>query len=333
MAKKSTIAILESEGELFAALQPELPALNCEEKQFQTVADLIDQILRDPPDLILVELQFPDEDAYDICRRIHLCAEQFIPLIVATRLDDAETRVTAFNSGADEFIAIPIDVPVTCARIRSMLRLKTALDSLSESRRQLDEVNTRLEELVVQDPLTGLYNHRHMHELLDAEVERARRYGHPLTCMMADLDNFAELNNQYGHMFGDTVLKDVAGLIAEQSRSTDLVCRYGGDEFLVILPHADSRAARDLGERLASALSDMSYEMARHTIQVTGSFGVAALGPKGTKAELIHRADCALYGAKRKGRNCICFWEEVRDNPMPLIGDLHRPQEKAKQSS
>ncbi|MEW6359240.1 MAG: diguanylate cyclase [Planctomycetota bacterium] len=331
MAKKAIIAVMESEGDIFRDLQPEFPALNCEGKQFETVADLIDQILRDPPDLIVIELHVPDEDAYDVCRRIHLCADQFIPLIVATRLDDAETRVMAFNSGADEFISIPIDVPVTCARIRSMLRLKNALDSLSESRRQLDEANTRLEKLVVQDPLTGLYNHRHMHELLDAEVERSKRYGHPLTCMMIDLDNFAEVNNQYGHMLGDTVLKDVARMIAEQSRSTDLVCRYGGDEFLVILPHADSRAARDLGGRLSRALAALSYRVGGQTVQVAGSFGIATLGPKSSKADLIHRADCALYGAKRRGRNCICSWEEVREDPMPLIG-LHQPREEAKQS-
>lgn len=331
MAKKATIAILEPEEDLFKALEPELDALNCQAVRFRTVSDLIDQVLRDPPELILVDLYCPDEDGYDICRRIRLCAEQFIPLIVATHLDDPDTQVMAFNCGADDFISVPVDVPVTSARIRAMLRLKAALDNLTESRKQLDEANARLEKLVVQDPLTGLYNHRHMHELLDAEVERSKRYGHPLTCMMIDLDNFAEINNRYGHMLGDTVLKDVARIIAGQSRSTDLACRYGGDEFLVILPHADGKAARDLGQRLAKSFVKMLYEIEGHKVRIAGSFGIATLGPGGSKSDLINRADVALYGAKKRGRNCICTWEEVKDEPLPIAGDHHRPHEEAKQ--
>jgi diguanylate cyclase (GGDEF)-like protein len=159
----------------------------------------------------------------------------------------------------------------------------------------------------VTDELTGLFNHRHFQEVLSAEVERARRYGHPLALIMLDLDNFKDVNDTHGHMQGDRVLREVARVLRETARDVDEPARYGGEELAVVLPQTDLGGAHHFGERVRRAIEALEIRRVdgQGVLRVTASVGVAALAPGSSmeKDELVIAADAALYRAKRAGRN------------------------------
>ena len=158
------------------------------------------------------------------------------------------------------------------------------------------------------DGLTGLYNHRHLQERLAQEIERAERYGRPLSVVMADLDHFKAFNDTFGHPSGDEVLIEVASTLRHVSRASDILARYGGEEFTLILPETGDSEARVVAERARECVAALRLEAG-----VTLSLGVASYRPGGSKEELIGAADAALYEAKRQGRNRVCFAEARTD--------------------
>lgn len=169
----------------------------------------------------------------------------------------------------------------------------------------LEGLSRRLRDLAYRDSLTGLYNHRYFQEELAHEVERAQRYGQPLSLLMLDVDHFKQVNDTYGHMMGDTLLSYVAQALAGRLRSADVAARYGGDEFAVILPETDQTQAVAVAEKLTTALSaDRRWQSALlESLGVGISFGVAAFPDDGRSADdLLGAADRRLYGAKRRRR-------------------------------
>jgi diguanylate cyclase (GGDEF)-like protein len=163
--------------------------------------------------------------------------------------------------------------------------------------------NAQLEELSQRDTLTQLYNRRHLFARIEAELQRVKR-GHPLSVLMIDLDGFKRINDQHGHLRGDTLLKEVAGALAATVRTTDVAGRFGGDEFVVLLPDTDQEAACAAAARVACALAEVgrAFDAGR---PVTASVGVALAQPDDTVAALLHRADDSSYGAKRSGGNQV----------------------------
>lgn len=173
----------------------------------------------------------------------------------------------------------------------------------------LDVENARLYRLSVTDPLTKACNRQYLREKLPDEIERARRFGHPLAVLLFDVDHFKRLNDTFGHALGDEVLKGVAALARETVRDIDTVARYGGEEFVVILPHTDARGGLGIAERLRETLARTPLTEGDPPIRVTASFGVAALTDEvRDDADLLRRADEALYQAKRRGRNRTEVW-------------------------
>lgn len=168
-----------------------------------------------------------------------------------------------------------------------------------------------LEAQSVRDPLTGLYNRRHMEESLSRECSRAQRTGAPLSVMMIDLDHFKGLNDEYGHEAGDTVLREVAEVFTDALRNSDVACRYGGEEFVLILPDAGPAQVLQKAESIRQRISEKSFLFHNHTLSgVTVSIGVAAAGTELTKgSEMLRSADRALYEAKRDGRNRVVVAE------------------------
>jgi diguanylate cyclase (GGDEF)-like protein len=169
----------------------------------------------------------------------------------------------------------------------------------------LEGLSRRLRHLAYRDSLTSLYNHRYFQEELAHEVERAQRYGKPLSVLMLDVDRFKEVNDTYGHLMGDTLLSYVAQVIAAELRSSDVAARYGGDEFAVILPETDQTRALTVAEKLSGAISvDRRWQGALLESLGAGiSFGVAAFPDDGRTADdLLGAADRRLYGAKRRRR-------------------------------
>jgi diguanylate cyclase (GGDEF)-like protein len=171
-----------------------------------------------------------------------------------------------------------------------------------------------LNKSAITDGLTKIYNHRYLHERLDQEIERSDRYHNPLTCLMLDIDDFKKVNDQFGHPFGDKVLIDIARLIRETVRRTDLVGRYGGEEFLVIMPQATAQEALPIAQRIVSVIAEHSFVFKGIVdMRTTVSAGLATYpsedhGVK-SKSALLSAADQSLYKAKRSGKNKAVVWQ------------------------
>lgn len=174
----------------------------------------------------------------------------------------------------------------------------------------LRESEERYRRLSLVDSLTGLFNSRHLHEELQAELERAGRYGRPLSLLVIDCDNFKRINDTFGHLEGDKVLQKLAQIIGQCLRSADSAYRFGGEEFVVLLPESDGVAARALADRLRSSFAEQVVLSAtQQTIRCTVSIGVAEYAAGDDQNSLIRRADDACYQAKEKGRDCVVLGE------------------------
>ena len=170
-------------------------------------------------------------------------------------------------------------------------------------------LHEELERLSVTDRLTDLYNHGYLHQRLDEELERAARFGHKLSLIMLDIDDFKQFNDRYGHPRGDTVLRAVSSIIRQNLREIDVAARYGGEEFVVVLPETDLAGAVSVAERIRASMAEYPHlaETGEEPITQTLSLGVASYPQHAsTTAHLIEAADNAMYDAKRRGKNQVC---------------------------
>jgi diguanylate cyclase (GGDEF)-like protein len=178
--------------------------------------------------------------------------------------------------------------------------------NLKQSETALRNALEEVERLAITDSLTGLYNHRHLFELAGRELQRARRYQLPLSVMMVDIDEFKRVNDTYGHAMGDQVLQGIAECCRKELREVDVIGRYGGDEFVALLPETGLSAACQVAERLRKSIAERMIDTKAGRITVTASLGIAVLDDEHpTPESLLDRADQALYVAKQNGRNRI----------------------------
>ncbi len=180
--------------------------------------------------------------------------------------------------------------------------LAAANNKLEAAVRELDEKNQALEVTTRTERLTGLGNRRRLEEALQTEVLRARRYGKPFSIILLDIDHFKAINDNFGHQAGDNVLIAIAGLLTRTARETDVVGRWGGEEFLLVCPETEIAVVAALAERLRTEFTTTDFPLVG---QVTSSFGVAAFVQGDSWKTLVERADEALYRAKDNGRNCV----------------------------
>src|SRR5690349_1233019 len=265
-------------------------------------------VAKTAPDLILLDVMMPRIDGFEVVRRLKADKSlPFIPIILQTALDSTEHKVEGLDAGADDYITKPINFAELEARVKSMLRIKRLQDALEERERELSEVNRQLLKMAQTDALTGLDNRRYLEERLEEMFGHSRRLKEPLAVVLCDLDRFKSVNDTYGHQTGDAVLKQLARILKQEAREIDRVGRYGGEEFIVLLPGTVLDAAVTFAERVRSAVEARTFTFDGGTLLRTVSCGVAAwTHPRVSSCEgLIKAADSALYVAKETGRNRV----------------------------
>jgi diguanylate cyclase (GGDEF)-like protein len=277
----------------------------------------LDQVHASPPDLILLDVMMPAVDGNEVARRIKQNpALPFIPIIMQTALDSTESKVEGLEAGADDYITKPIEFAELKARLRSMLRIKRLQEELEERERQLLEANERLKHMSRTDALTGLENRRSIEKQLDILFAHGERLSEPLACVMSDLDRFKSVNDEHGHQAGDAVLKQFAAILKREAREIDIVGRYGGEEFIVLLPGTVLDAAVTFAERVRKQVEAHTFVFDGGSLQRTASFGVAGWPhPRVSNCDqLVRAADDALYVAKETGRNRVVRFDSDEFN-------------------
>jgi two-component system cell cycle response regulator len=262
-------------------------------------------------DLVLLDILLPDTNGFEICHRLKsMETTKEIPVIVITCLDDIDSKITGLELGADDFLIKPISTRELKARIKVLL----------EKKDQLDRLRTHYENALNSasiDSLTGLYNHGYFKKFLNLEVKRSLRQKYPVSLLMIDIDEFKLFNDRLGHIKGDDILHDLGKLIRSVIREVDLTARYGGDEFVVILPYADRKGAVKVSKRIQDKISssEIFKEFTEDLNELTVSIGVAEFPTDCVDDEdMIRKADHMLYLAKQRGKNQICFFRKGIEN-------------------
>jgi diguanylate cyclase (GGDEF)-like protein len=252
----------------------------------------LETVARENPDLILLDVDMPEMNGFEVCRRLKAdAATCSIPVVFLSGSGGTDDKVKGLDLGAVDFVTKPFDAFELRARVRAALRTKHLQDLLRD--------------YALIDPLTELPNRRALDERLQQEWARLLRHGGCLALIMADLDHFKEVNDQFGHPAGDEVLRQVAQRLSGGCRESDMPARYGGEEFVVVAPETSSQDAAELADRLRMSVCSRPLQVHGKALEITASFGVA--GHEGLKApeDMVQAADDALYRAKSAGRNCV----------------------------
>ena len=292
------------------------------------------------PDVVLLDIMLPGIDGYETCRRLRTGGNGRIPQIVLVSAKaSTQERLRGYEAGADDYVTKPFDHDELRAKVRVHARLGHALadlavanasiaahvadleqvvqertvelqkanDRLQDLARALAEANVELTRQARVDPLTRLLNRAAWQEIAQQEQERARRYDRPYSIAMIDVDHFKLFNDSQGHPAGDDCLCQVARAVISESRATEIVGRYGGEEFVVLAPETDHDGALVLVERIRRAIAelDIAHPASPTAGHVTVSIGIAS-GVDAPWEGLLKQADAALYGAKANGRDQVC---------------------------
>jgi two-component system, cell cycle response regulator len=254
------------------------------------------------PQLILLDINMPGLDGIKTLDRIRrLPDHDYIAVIFISANMTTEDIVRGLDAGADDYLVKPFRIAELLARVRAKLRIKELHD-------QLKRTSKRLEELVDLDDLTGLLNMRSLFRRLEQEITRSKRYNKWISAIMLDMDFFKNVNDTNDHLFGSWVLTQVAKILRENSRTVDIAARYGGDEFLIILPETDQAGAERVADRMRKAIETFPFVQEKQKAKLTCSFGICSVNC-GTREidpkEFIRIADQMLYEAKNAGRNCV----------------------------
>lgn len=308
------------DGEFIKDLLHKIPEFECSIHSVETPEALVRRLeAGDAADLILLSYQRPGTEGLDLLRNLDETEASLPPVLLIAGQGDERTAVEFMKQGAlDYLLKEDINTEALKKSIGCALE-KTRLE------RDLAEANKTIQEMAFTDGLTGLFNRHFFNEALRREYENALRYNYPLSCIMADLDYFKETNDRFGHLVGDAALRQVSATVQNLVRSGDVAARYGGDEFVILLPHTPLQGAVILAERIQSQLrADPVTSIPNKRIYLTASFGISSLMPGSffSKEDLMNQADHALYRAKEEGRNRIAQWQDdFADSPSQDPGE------------
>jgi diguanylate cyclase (GGDEF)-like protein len=255
--------------------------------------------------IVLTDWQMPEMEGPELCRAIREeNPDRYVFIIMLTSKGSKDNIISGLGPGADDYLTKPTHYAELVARIKTGIRILELEKSLKAA---VDEIHS----MSITDPLTGIYNRGYINERLPQEIRRAIRYGRDLSVILSDIDHFKQVNDTYGHLSGDVVLKEFAHCLAAIIRKqVDWAGRYGGEEFLIVLPETDLDGAMVLAERFRETIQAHVTRRAEQNICLTASFGVtsfsaAASKPAVTAELLLHEADILLYRAKKEGRNRV----------------------------
>jgi diguanylate cyclase (GGDEF)-like protein len=258
----------------------------------------------DAPRLAVLDWMMPGVDGVEICRRIRgTNREPYIYILLLTARAESEDLIEGMDAGADDYLTKPFNAHELRVRIRAGRRILDLQEELLQAREALREQATH-------DGLTGLLNRIAIMDRLDNELARSARSGSTVSVLMVDLDCFKSVNDTHGHLIGDAVLREAAGRLRSASRRYDSVGRYGGEEFLIVLPGSEIPAARVQAERLREAIAGTPFLANAQPLPVTCSIGLACSSHCSPEV-LIREADDALYRAKSGGRNRLVIHTEA----------------------
>jgi len=252
-------------------------------------------------DLLIVSLGLDNFDGLRLCSQVRsLERTRSLPILAIADEESKSRLVRGLEIGVNDYLTRPIDKNEMMARVRTQVRKKRYTERLR------DNVQMSIE-MAITDPLTGLFNRRYMESHVGTLVEQAHTRGKLLTVLVLDIDYFKSINDSHGHDAGDDVLREFAIRIKKTIRGIDLACRYGGEEFVVVMPETDMAVATVVAERLRRRIASepFSIQQGARKVDVTISIGIATLGPNESAAAVLKRADQALYRAKRDGRNRV----------------------------
>jgi diguanylate cyclase (GGDEF)-like protein len=255
------------------------------------------------PQLVILDWMMPGKSGLQVCRELRkITGRPYTYVIVITAKTQHQEIVEGLAAGADDYITKPVDAEDLNARLRTARRVLELQDEIWSAR---EAVRYRVQ--ATHDPLTGVWNRGAVLDLLARELSRAERERRPVSLILADLDHFKRINDGYGHLAGDAVLREATRRMAALMRPYDIVGRYGGEEFLVVLPGCDLPQAQDIAERIRREIRATPVETEEGAIPVTSSLGVSATSLLGELLPdaLIQAADAALYRAKEQGRDRV----------------------------
>jgi len=244
------------------------------------------------PDIILLDIMMPVMNGFDACKRLKEMTEtKEIPIIFLTSKAETNDILKGFKLGAVDYITKPFKYKELLARVSTHLKLKFARDSLKKN--------------AALDGLTQLYNHKYVSKRLAQEISEAKRHSLPLSIFMFDLDHLKKINDTYGHSVGNDVFVKISATLKKNLRKEDIIGRYGGDEFLIVLPNTQRQAGYIVAEHVRDMICKLKWQ--HNGLKVTISGGITAMQEEKNEKELISKTDALLYQAKRNGRNNVVF--------------------------
>jgi len=308
-SKKSRILIVDDDPESVELVWQWLALQGHELLIAHSGREALEKVRSTPPDLVLLDLRLPPPDGIEVARILKQDPQtRIIPLIVMTVRRDIDSRVECLRIGVDDFVTKPFHWDELDATIQAALEKRKLYTALEEANQKLKAANDQLVRLSVTDDRTRLYNDRYLRHRLSEEFKRSLRYGTALSVILLDLDHFKKVNDRYGHEFGDAILRQFGEILVENAREIDIVGRFGGEEFLMVLPNTDGIKAAIVGERVRKATEDHLFRHQDQIVRVTASAGIACVPANREVREeeqFLRAADQALYRAKEGGRNKV----------------------------
>lgn len=310
--KDLKILIVDDDPSIRRLLSAMLKSTDYEIRTVSSGDEAIEAIAQDCPDLVVTDWEMPGLSGIELCRHIRKSKlDHYIYIVILTGKSDKESIVEGIESGADEFLVKPINKEELLVRIRACVRIL--------------ELERHLKQLASTDALTGVLLRRTFQDQLAKEFERARRHSVQLSCALVDIDFFKRINDIHGHPTGDAVLKQTAATLQNNVRLSDTVCRYGGEEFCILLPETSELDAARWANRFRTQLSQLEFTANGKSFHITASIGISQYFPDTAKSEeLIDQADQALLVAKQSGRDRVVRYSELTDDSSDALDAISR---------